>query len=330
MFQPLDARGRWLCQIGVPEEQWSTDIFNKERCIQWIRDASGVPDLEVDVQSIGKWQMNALVCETFVRGNVAFMGDAAQMMPPTGGLGVNTGIQGMHNMVWKLALHLRGKAGRALLDTYTAERRPYSTWVAEQSLHNSRQVAKIGMISKGLAPADMDAEEIFRKTKRYGNHFGLELGAVYSSIAVVPDGSEPPNVGDPYSEYVATGRPGHRAPHVWLRKGEDTGLSTIDLWGPELTLLSGPDGGSWKEAVKLAGSSVGFEVSAYIIGADLTDYEGTFLERYGIDKDGAVLVRPDGFVAWRSKEVVAGDASTLKSALGRILALDGMSGKANI
>lgn len=321
VFQPLDARGRWLCQMMVPEDQWSTDLYTPERCTQWIRDAVGVDELEINVFSIGKWQMNALVSDAFVVGNVLLVGDAAHMFPPTGGLGMNTGVQGMHNAIWKLALYLRGKAGRSLLETYTVERRPIAKWVAEQSHHNALQVQKIGLISRGLAPATMTTEEVLKETRRYGNQLGIELGGIYESSAIVPDGTSPPTVTDPYTDYEPSGRPGHRAPHVWLRQGNDT-LSALDLLGPEFTVLAGADGHPWRDVVRRVGEEFGLQMGCFVVGdpVGLRDVEGRFLARYGIESDGAVLVRPDGYVAWRSRSAVADAQQQLQRALEQILA----------
>jgi putative polyketide hydroxylase len=321
VFQPLDARGRWLCQITVSEDEWSTDIYTPERCAAWIRAGVGVDSLPVEVMSVGKWQMNAAVCNTLQVGNVLVMGDAAHMFPPTGGLGVNTGLQGMHNAIWKLALYVRGKAGRGLLETYTVERKPVAAWTAEQSFHNARQVAKLHAISMGIAPADLPPEHVLRETRRYGNQIGLELGSVYGSRAVVPDETKPPVVGDPYTDYVPCGRPGHRAPHVWLRDGDDI-LSTVDLVSPEFTVLAGPDGAPWEAIAAQVGAEVGLDVAFHRIGgaSKYADVDDLFCERYGIERDGAVLVRPDGYIGWRQCEANADGAELLRQAFYQILA----------
>lgn len=322
VFQPLDSRGRWLCQIKVSEEQWTSDSFTQEDCKHWIRKGVGVEELDIEICSLGKWQMNAVVCRELQQGRVLLMGDAAHMFPPTGGLGVNTGMQGMHNAVWKLALHIKGKAGRGLLDTYTTERKPVAKWVAEQSHHNSGQVNQIATISLGTASPDLATAEVLRATRRYGNQLGLELGSIYASPAIVPDHTEPQAVNDPYTDYVPAGRPGHRAPHVWLQRDGDQ-LSTLDLFGHEFTVLTGDQGPQWESAVQPLRDRFHLDVRLHAISEErgLVDTEKTFHSRYGIGKDGAVLVRPDGWVALRIPAWTPGAASALMEAMQQILAL---------
>ncbi len=340
VFQPLDAKGRWLAQINVKEKEWDVDKFTEERCIAWIRESVGIKDLPVDVKSIGKWQMNAAVCNQFLKGRVFLMGDAASMFPPTGGLGVNTGIQGMHNAIWKLALFLQGKAGRGLLTTYETERRPVAKRVTEQSYDNALQVAQIAMISRlrervksdslarlivkaaallsGRATA-LTPENVIQATRRYGNQLGLELGTIYDSNAIIQDGSAPLQLQDSYTDYEPTGRPGHRAPHVWLKNKSGTQISTLDLWHPEFTVLVGRKGELWMPDIKEARQQCQLEIPLHVIdGDELIDIESTFLQRYGIAQDGAVLVRPDGYIAWRKTSYNA-DGPSLADALQSIL-----------
>ena len=266
VFQPLDAKGRWLSQIQVPEDQWSTDIFTPERCKQWVRDGVGVQDLEVEVRSVGKWQMNAVVGRRLIAGRILLTGDAAHMFPPTGGLGANTGVQGMHNAMWKLALYLKGKAGRGLLQTYEDERRPVARWVADQSYHNRQQVNALGAISRGEVPADeAGRKDVLQATRRYGNHIGLELGTIYTSDAVVADGTNPPQVDDPYTDYIPSGHPGARMPHVWLDRAGDR-ISTLDLIGPEFALVAASGGEAWRKIADVAARSTGLALLCHVVG----------------------------------------------------------------
>ena len=320
VLQPLDARGRWLCQIAVRAEEWRSDVFTKERCQQWIRAAVGVRDLEPEVLSVGRWRMNATVAQTFVRGRVILVGDAAHQFPPTGGLGVNTGIQGMHNAMWKLAFLVQGKAGRGLLETYTTERHPVARWTVEQSLQNHRHVQQIAMAAIAGRESSMDAMDIVTAARRYGNHLGVEFGSVYGSQAVVPDDTPLPELADAYSDYVPTARPGCRAPHAWLGRADES-LSTLDLFGPGFTTLTGSEGAAWRDAARRTSAEFDVPIACYGIGdAGLEDRDGVFFERFGIDASGAVLVRPDGYVGWRIPR--AGDQNDLRRAVGQILDRD--------
>src|SRR5262245_12570945 len=137
VLQPLDGAGRWLCQINVSPEDWSLDTFTKTRARDWVCAAVGVADLEPEILSLGLWKMNSTVVERLVVGRIVLCGDAAHQFPPTGGLGVNTGLQGMHNAMWKLASCVKGEAGWPLLPTYDDERRDVSQRITSQSLENS-------------------------------------------------------------------------------------------------------------------------------------------------------------------------------------------------
>jgi 2-polyprenyl-6-methoxyphenol hydroxylase-like FAD-dependent oxidoreductase len=320
VLQPLDGAGRWLCQITVRPEEWSLDVFTHERARAWIRAAAGVDRLEPEVLSLGLWKLNATVAERFVRGRVVLCGDAAHQFPPTGGLGVNTGLQGMHNAAWKLAWFVLGRARWPLVATYEAERRGVAQRITSQSLQNSINVQLINAAAAGGAAGGVTAEQVLTESRRYGNHLGVELGTVYRSSAVVGDGTEPPDVPDGYSNYVPSATPGARAPHVWLGH-RDARLSTLDLFGSAFTLLAAPEGGAWCTAAAEVERELGVPIDRYRIGGPgLRD--GGFTRAYGLAGDGAVLVRPDGHVAWRSASAPAIGA-VLRDAVRQILGRDG-------
>jgi putative polyketide hydroxylase len=279
-----------------------------------------VPDLEVEVRSVGLWRMNVTVAERLVAGRVVLCGDAAHQFPPTGGLGVNTGLQGMHNAMWKLALCVQGVANWSLLETYNAERRAPALRTARQSLENHRNVGRIAAAAYNPSGSDMETSEVIRESHRYGNHLGVEFGTRYESTAVIPDGSEPPGVEDTYSDYAPSATPGCRAPHVWL--GSDTEqVSTLDLFGAGFTVLTGPDGEVWHEAAGEAFRTLHTPIACYTIGTPgLADFRNVFFDQYGITDDGAVLVRPDGYVAWRSATGNS-DGAPLFDAVDQILGL---------
>jgi hypothetical protein len=139
-------------------------------------------------------------------------------------------------------------------------------------------------------------------------------------MAVIADGSPPVEVTDAVTDYVPSARPGSRAPHVWLRRGSEQ-LSTIDLFGQHFTLLAGRHGDAWREAVDQI-ELPRPPVIGFTIGKDFIDPDGHWHEAYGVETDGAVLVRPDGYVAWRSRSGSSKPAAILRvvfdGLLGRI------------
>lgn len=321
VLQPLDAQGRWLCQISVKAEDWSPEAFTHARAADWVRAAVGDEGLDVEILSVGFWKLNATVVERLVQGRVVFVGDAAHQFPPTGGLGVNTGLQGMHNAMWKLAYCVRGEAGWDLLTTYDTERRPVAAQITRQSLENSTnvvriQAARLTGLETGLSP-----EQVVAESRRYGNHLGIEFGAAYASSAVIADGTSPPAVADSYSDYVQSATPGCRAPHLWVGP-QNARFSTIDLIGPHFTLLAGPEAKDWCAQAAQASANLGVRIAIYQLGeAGLAPADG-FAELYGTGPSGAVLVRPDGHVAWRAVSAPApgGAADELADVLTAILA----------
>lgn len=320
VLQPLDANGRWLSQINVEPHQFSLEYFTKERAAEWVRAAAGLPDLDVEVLSLGLWELNATTVDDFTKGRALVCGDAAHQFPPTGGLGVNTGLQGMHNAMWKLALFAQGKAGWNLVRTYHDERRPVSQQIVMQSFINASNVQRINVASATGEESGLSTEQIVAESRRYGNHLGVEFGSWYRSSAVIEDGTTPERAEDAYSDYVPAATPGCRAPHVWLGQQGDE-LSTLDLIGASFTLLVGPDGDDWEKEAETARKSLGLPIACYRIGSAGLQDDGGFLEAYGIESDGAVLVRPDAHIAWRATSR-SDDAPSLIAGLGTILQLE--------
>ena len=229
------ARAAGSARSACAPEEWSLDVFTHERARAWIRAAVGVDGLEPEVLSLGFWKLNATVAERFVQGRVLLCGDAAHQFPPTGGLGVNTGLQGMHNAMWKLACFVLGRAGWPLVETYQTERRDVAQRITSQSLQNSINVLRI------IAAAATGARERAHR------------GAGRRRIAPL---RQPPRrrvrrrlpVDRRHRRrHVAAGRrrqllrlrpvrhAGCRAPHVWLGH-PDARLSTLDLFGTAFTL----------------------------------------------------------------------------------------------
>ena len=309
-FLTINGRDRWGFLIhGAKQYGWRPQDFTPEFCTELIRKAVGVEDLDVSVLGVNPWQASAIVSDRYRVGDVFLAGDAAHEMPPTGGFGLNTGVQDVHNLAWKIAAVLFGTADDKLLDSYNAERQPLGRIITQNSLANALSMGRTARQSNVLP------------RREFLNEQGLIFGACYQSTAVVPDGTPPVAVDDPVTEYVPSARPGSRAPHVHLKRGDEQ-ISTIDLFGPHFVLLAGRDGDPWRRAAQGLGTSWP-PLIAFTVGkdGDLSDPDGDWHDAYGVDPDGAVLVRPDGHVAWRSRSGASNPLEVLRGAF------DGLFGR---
>jgi 2-polyprenyl-6-methoxyphenol hydroxylase-like FAD-dependent oxidoreductase len=313
-FLTINGTDRWGFLIHGPKQYgWRPQDFTPEFCVELIRKGVGVADLEISVLSVSPWEASAIVADRYRVGDVFLAGDAAHEMPPTGGFGLNTGVQDVHNLTWKIAAVLRGHADPSLLDSYHAERQPLGRIITENSLANALSMGRTARQSKVLP------------RREFLNEQGLIFGASYRSTAVVPDGTPAAAIDDPVTQYVPSARPGSRAPHVWLTRN-DQQISTIDLFGPHFVLLAGQDADAWRRAAQAIGPSWP-PLLVFTVGkdGDLGDPDGTWHEAYGVDTDGAVLVRPDGHVAWRSRSGAPNPQQVLRATLdcvfGRMAAI---------
>ncbi len=287
-------RGTLILQYR-PENGAAAEGFTTERCVGLVRSAIGDPAAEVEIISVLPWELAALSAERFRDGPVFLIGDAAHVIPPIGGYGANTGIHDAHNLAWKLAAVLRGEADDRLLETYDAERRP----VAEATIAQAqlRLMVRSGRASEEQRGATLDVLTVM-------------LGHTYPTVA--PEG-ELPQFREPEE---LSGEPGTRAPHLPVLVGDRPG-SVLDLYGSSFVLLTGAEGAAWQEAAGPAAERAGVRVRGVRFGmADVEDLSvGGWHGRYGVTPAGAVLVRPDGFVAWRSPDADPDPAGALERAL---------------
>jgi 2-polyprenyl-6-methoxyphenol hydroxylase-like FAD-dependent oxidoreductase len=288
---------------------------NDGRSLDVLRTVIGVPDLQIEILNEVPWTANALVADRYSVGRVFLAGDAAHEMTPSGGFGMNTGIQDVHNLAWKLAAVLQGHATPRLLETYEAERLPVGSRMTQQSQRN------LSVVERGQARTTMTRASNDRASApQLLSEWGLILGAAYASEAVIADGTMSPEVPDPVTDYAPVARPGHRAPHVWIGC-RGTRLSTLDLFGQGFVLLAGEDGQIWELVGRHVRTLLGVALCVYVISADgdVRDRHGKFSEVYGIGRAGAVLVRPDGHVAWRTENAGVDPEAALRTALAQIL-----------
>jgi putative polyketide hydroxylase len=310
ILMPNDEAGkRWVFGIGfAPEFGESIADFSDERAAALVREAAGLPDVAVTLQpqipgtdlKVLGFAIGAQVARQYRQDRVFLVGDAAHIVPPTGGYGANTGIQDAHNLAWKLAWVLRGGAAPALLDTYEAERHPVGLLTMRQALALWGSRIGEGVERESEAPLDYAA---------------VAFGYRYQSPAVVgAPGDLPPAL----SSAELNGQPGTRAPHVWLERDGER-FSTVDLFGDGFVLLTGAEGGAWVAAARSIAHPA-LEPHRIGDGNEITDPGHRWANAYGVAEDGAVLVRPDGFVAWRSEGATADPVAALTAAIGQVLA----------
>ncbi|MET9102105.1 FAD-dependent oxidoreductase [Streptomyces antibioticus] len=312
---PVDNREQWVFHAPWHPEQGETlEEFTDERCAEHIRRAVGVADLDVEITGRAPWHAAQRVARGYRCGRVLLAGDSAHEMSPTGAFGSNTGIQDAHNLAWKLAAVLDGWAGEGLLDSYDAERRP----VAEAT--SARAAARSAEHSHpGFAPPPGAAGG------RQSGILDVALGYRYprGAVAGVPAGA--PVVPE---QLDLSGEPGSRAPHLWVRRQGER-ISTLDLYERQPVLLSAAAGtGKWHQAAARLSDELLIPLRSYRLGtdtdpgADLVPEDGEdWARRHGIAPGGAVLVRPDGFVAWRATEADPDAVSTLRQVLMKVLSL---------
>ncbi|ONI88814.1 hypothetical protein ALI22I_17735 [Saccharothrix sp. ALI-22-I] len=291
----IDGVKRWRFAISL-EPGEDAAAFTETRCVRLVRAAIGMDDLPIVIDRVSDtpWEITGHVTHRMCADRVLVAGDAAHAMPPVGTFGVATGVQDAFNLAWKIALHHRGLAGPGLPASYEAERLP----VAQ---HTTRlTVERYGLVNGG--PGDARESAVRQRMTMFGY--------TYPAGAFVPEDVTPHLVEDPDHP---SGAPGTRAPHVPL---EHNGILTspVDMMGRGFVLLTGSAG--WDRATAEVADRSGVRIDHCRIGRSLRDTTGTFARRYGITDDGAVLIRPDGFIAWRTRTA---DTDALAEAVDRVL-----------
>jgi 2,4-dichlorophenol 6-monooxygenase len=310
------------------------------------RQALGVPDLPMKIHKVTRWSVEAVLASAFRAGRVFLTGDAAHRHPPTGGLGLTSAIHDAQNLCWKLALVLAGHASPALLDTYQAERRPVDERNAQRSLENAVNHFAIGA-ALGISPESTPEQNMAQLRRMWSgrpedaghrsavlramraqsmefSELNVEYGYRYASAAVVPDGSTAPAPADDIRVYQPSTHPGAPLPHAWIEDQDGNRRPVKDLVAPgRFLLIAGEDGQAWCAAARQLAAAAGIPLDALRIGhldGDYYDPRCTWQRYRQIASDGAVLVRPDRFIAWRCPGGTSEPRAVLAAALSQILA----------
>ena len=272
------------------------------RTEQLVRQAAGRSDVKVRLFDARPWDVVAAVADRFHEGRAFLVGDAAHAIPPTGGFGGNTGIHDAHNLAWKLAFVLKHGAQPALLDSYDAERRHAAERTLAQAL--ARLASWFKDPTKRLPPVEPIVDD-----------FAVIFGQLYPNGAVVPEG----NVGNDEFEdpRQPSGRPGSRAAHFML-DADGGRLAVHDLFNREVVRgrVRWRAHGLTRQGRCARGASCPCpgphrrrKTTERCMRSSPAD---------GVNPDGAVLVRPDGVIAWRAKEAAADPQTELRRVLARL------------
>ena len=351
LFRMVRMWDEWLIVWGYDINGPAPEM-DEQKALEIVHNMMGRDDIDVEITGYSLWGNNEMYAEHMQQGRVFIAGDAAHRHPPSNGLGSNTSVQDSYNLAWKIAAVLRGQAGPALLDTYSAERAPVAKQIVTRANQSSREFVGIfdalGMttardteeMQAALDELKADTAEGAAKRQRLADAFeiknyefnalGVELGQNYAgSGAVVSDGTTLPEPQrDPELYYEPHTTPGVRLPHAWVGSSVSK-VSTHDLapYG-RFTLFTGKTGKAWVAAAQQVAAELDVPLEAVVIGPgeEVQDLYFDWMKLREVAEDGCVLVRPDTHVGWRSASLTEDPAATLREALTQLLHRQGAPG----
>jgi 2,4-dichlorophenol 6-monooxygenase len=334
----------WIAGWGFDITRGEPDLSEGE-LLKRVRALIGDPHVEIELGQPSIWYVNEAFAPVYSQGRIFCGGDACHRHPPSSGLGLNTCVQDAQNLAWKMAYVLKGYAGEGLLDSYTEERAPVGQQIVKRANQSRRDYAALHAVLRvagsdkpsaaGIArlgdpgPEGVAARKALEAAldikQTEFNAEGIEMNQRYVSGAIIPDASLGLEefIRDPILYHQPTTRPGAKIPHVWLVDHNGQKRSTLDVTGGNMfSVVTGLSGTAWVDAV--ASLNLPFLRIVVIDSPDAKDLYREWQRIREIDEDGVLLVRPDGYIAWRQIGGPGDSESAttlLRQALGRILAI---------
>lgn len=323
-FRCIEPWTKWIMGWGFDLERGAPDL-SPEFITSQVRTLVGDPNLEFELDRTMTWYVNQQHATLMHKGRVFCGGDATHRHPPSSGLGSNTCMGDAFNLAWKLAFVIKGYADHGMLESYSQERVPVGEQIvarANQSRIDYAPIREAFKVEGAANPTEAglelmrspSPEGVAARQKLYDaldlknhefNAEGVELNQRYSSCAVVDEPGSSPEVFERDKElYVqVTTRPGAKIPHAWLVDAHGRRVSTLDITAHgKLSLVTGLSGTAWVQAAERMSEEC---LVPIVIGTpDAQDLYGNWNRVSGLPEGGALLVRPDGFIAWRHQEPV--------------------------
>lgn len=328
LLRAIKPWDQWIAGWGFDMADGAPQLSDEE-IVDQIRTLVGDPELDVEIVNRSLWYVNQQWAEYYSVGRVLCGGDAVHRHPPSSGLGSNTSMQDAFNLAWKLAFVVKGFAGQELLESYSVERAPVGEQIVARANQSRKDYAGLrewfaqdaadpvldGLVKlkeaspEGVALREKLYEALELKNTEFNAH-GTELNQRYVSSAVISEAGEETWERDPGLYLQATTRPGAKLPHAWLVGADGVRTSTLDVTGQgKFTLLTGLAGAAWKTAAEKLDLPY---LRTVVIGEPGSiDPYGNWHRIREIHEAGAILVRPDGYVAWRQTDAVWDDAAAL-------------------
>jgi 2-polyprenyl-6-methoxyphenol hydroxylase-like FAD-dependent oxidoreductase len=315
-FIAFDKRDNWVFMHPYDEADTDKSTFTGDYCRELVLKAIGRPDIDVEILSSGGWGLGSQVAESYSSGNVFLVGDSAHRYPPSGGLGLNTGVGDAHNLAWKVAGVLQGWAWPGLLDSYHPEREHVAQINAAFSTENAGKLFGIMLSTGSVMPAGMQPSfeqlrgdpqrwaEIQQGIEDQRDHFdgmALHIGQHYGRRNAADLGADDFQFSDV----------GARFPHTWLSIDGERASSLELLSSTHFTLIV-------RDGVELPTLESEVPCQVKIQNTDFAANSEN-LAKMGMDEAGVVIVRPDGHIASRLVENTI-TAMDIEDALSRAVA----------